>query len=77
MNFRMNVFNGMEHVLDVGERLGFMEIMPNICALTLPGRVVGVCEVKCPGKVCGTSILLQPSVVGKLFDQLMYAEGLT
>lgn len=51
--------------------LGIKYITPNICVLTYGNRLVGVIEVKKPDK----NILIQPTVLGELFDQLYLVEG--
>jgi len=51
--------------------LGIKNITPDICILTYGNRLVGVVEVKKPGR----NILLQPTVLGELLDQLLLVEG--
>lgn len=51
--------------------LEIKNIHPDIFILTLDSRPVGVVEVKKPGK----DILIQPTVLGELYDQMLLVEG--
>lgn len=53
---------------------GIKFVRPDIAVLTLANHMVGVIEIKKPG-LQAESILLSPTVVGELFDQMMLVEG--
>eukprot|EP01033_Poteriospumella_lacustris_P019060 gene19060-13754_t len=50
---------------------GIKHIAPDICALSLRSRLVGVIEIKKPQD----NVLVMPTVLGKLFDQMILVEG--
>ena len=51
--------------------LSIKHVAPDICVVTDGNRLVGVVEVK----KCGPDILIQPTVLGELFDQMLLVEG--
>ena len=51
--------------------MGFNHIAPDICVVTDGQRLVGVIEVK----KRGPGILIEPTVLGELFDQMLLVEG--
>jgi len=69
--FLMDVINASGIALKVNNHLGIKSITPDISVLSLGNRLVGVVEVKQPGH----SILLQPTVLGELFDQMLLVQG--
>jgi hypothetical protein len=51
-------------------------IRSGICVLWMDHQVVGIVQMKTPGSGSGgSSILLQPTVLGDLFDQMLLVEG--
>jgi hypothetical protein len=66
-----DVRNAMGLELKFSEELGIKSIRPDICVLTYGKRLVGVVEIKKQGP----DILLQPTVLGELLDQLLLVEG--
>ena len=50
---------------------GIKHVAPDICVLTLGSRLVGVIEIKKHQE----NVLLEPTVLGELFDQMILVEG--
>lgn len=69
--FLEDILKAMNLSFQLENHLGIKYITPNICVLTYGNRLVGVIEVKKPDK----NILIQPTVLGELFDQLYLVEG--
>lgn len=69
--FLEDILRAMKLSFQFENDLGIKHISPDICVLTDGKRLVGVVEVKKPDK----DILLQPTVLGELFDQLFLVEG--
>jgi len=69
--FLEDILKAMKLPIHLENHLGIKHITPDICVLTYGNRLVGVVEVKKPD----TDILLQPTVLGELFDQLLLIEG--
>jgi hypothetical protein len=66
-NFVASIIAALGLNLDLGGEIGIKHIRPDICALLINSHLVGVIEVKLPGE----GILLKPTVVGELYDQMM------
>lgn len=69
--FLEDILKAMNLPFQLENHLGIKHITPDICVLTFGNRLVGVIEVKKPDD----NILLQPTVIGELFDQLFLVEG--
>jgi hypothetical protein len=70
-HYLSDIIRGMNLKFKFLHDLGIKHICPDICILTFGNRLVGVVEVKKPGE----NILLQPTVLGELLDQLLLVEG--
>lgn len=57
--------------LDFNSEVAIKQIRPDICVLLNGMYLVGVVEVKKPGR----NVLLEPTVLGELLDQMMLVEG--
>jgi hypothetical protein len=57
--------------LMIGGEIGIKHIRPDLCALRVDNHIVGVVEVKLPGD----GVLVSPTVVGELYDQMMLVRG--
>ena len=58
--------------LHLGAEIGIQHVRPDLCVITSDRWLVGVVEVKKPG---GKDILLQPTVLGELLDQMLLVSG--
>ena len=56
--------------LDFNVEVAIKQIRPDICVLLLEMHLVGVVEVKKPGN----NVLLEPTVLGELMDQMLLVE---
>ena len=70
-----NVLKAMKSPLAISAEIAVKQIRPDLCVLLHGYRLVGVVEVKKPGSRGESSILLQPTVLGELFDQMLLVEG--
>eukprot|EP01036_Dinobryon_divergens_P026414 gene26414-35062_t len=71
--FLRDIISAMCLGLNLFSDLSIKHLAPDICVMTSGERLVGVIEVK----KCGTNnILIQPTVLGELFDQMLLVEGL-
>jgi len=57
--------------LDFNNEVTIKQIRPDICVLLMGMYLVGVVEVKKPGN----DVLLEPTVLGELMDQMLLVEG--
>jgi len=57
--------------LDFNAEVTIKQIRPDLCVLSLGMYLVGVVEVKKPGG----NVLLEPTVLGELLDQMLLVEG--
>jgi hypothetical protein len=58
--------------LMIGGGIGIKHIRPDLYALRVDNYIVGVVEVKLPGD---GGVLVRPTVVGELYDQMMLVRG--
>ena len=71
--FLRDIISAMGLGLDLISDLSIKHVAPDICVVANGERLVGVIEVK---KKCGTNnILIQPTVLGELLDQMLLVEG--
>ena len=71
-----NILEAMGLDLTISAEIAVKQIRPDLCVLLLGHQLVGVVEVKKPGsREQVDSILLQPTVLGELFDQMLLVEG--
>jgi len=61
----------MELSLTFRAEVSIQNIRPDLCALLYDQLLVGVVEIKKPGR----NVLLEPTVLGELFDQMLVVEG--
>jgi hypothetical protein len=69
--FLKDIIGALHVNLRLENHLGIKSITPDISVVTAGNRLVGVIEVKKPGN----DILIQPTVMGELLDQLLLLEG--
>lgn len=69
--YLQDILKAMKLSFQLESHLGIKHITPDICVLTFGNRLVGVVEIKKPDE----DILLKPTVLGELFDQLFLVEG--
>mmetsp|Transcript_24421 Transcript_24421/g.35886 ORF Transcript_24421/g.35886 Transcript_24421/m.35886 type:complete len:594 (+) Transcript_24421:43-1824(+) len=69
--FLLDIIAAMKLNVYVRTRISVTQIRPDICVLSVAKHLIGVVEVKKPGE----NILLQPTVMGDLFDEMLLVEG--
>lgn len=69
--FLGDIANAMGIPFNMATDFGIKHVAPDICVLTLGGRLVGVVEIKKPQM----NILQEATVLGELFDQMILVEG--
>lgn len=69
--FLENIMLALNLRLEFNAEVMIKQVRPNICVLSLGMFIVGVVEVKKPGR----NVLLQPTVLGELLDQMLLVEG--
>jgi hypothetical protein len=66
-----NINSALETQLAFSAEVCIQHIRPDLCVLRHERSLVGVVEVKKPGK----NVLSEPTVLGELFDQMLLIEG--
>eukprot|EP01036_Dinobryon_divergens_P031811 gene31811-41286_t len=69
--FLRDIANAMGIPLEMASDFGIKHVAPDICALSVGSRLVGVIEIKKHQK----NVLKMPTVLGELFDQMILIEG--
>ena len=66
-----SILSALNLPLDFNAEVTIKQIRPDICVLLMGMYLVGVVEVKKPGN----NVLLEPTVLGELMDQMLLVEG--
>jgi len=66
-----SILSALNLPLDFNAEVTIKQIRPDICVLLMGMYLVGVVEVKNPGN----NVLLEPTVLGELIDQMLLVEG--
>jgi hypothetical protein len=69
--FMGNILTALKLTLRFNAEVTVKHIRPDICVLLMDRYLVGVVEVKKPGR----NVLRQPTVLGELLDQMLLVEG--
>ena len=69
--FLTDILFAMKLRLDFNAEISIKQIRPDLCVLLNGMYLVGVVEVKKPGR----NVLLEPTVLGELLDQMLLVEG--
>ena len=69
--FLTDILLALELSLDFNAEVAIKQIRPDLCVLLMGMYLVGVVEVKKPGR----NVLLEPTVLGELLDQMLLVEG--
>jgi hypothetical protein len=69
--FLRDILLALKIHLDFHAEITIKQIRPDLCVLLLDLYLVGVVEVKRPGN----NVLLEPTVLGELLDQMLLVEG--
>lgn len=69
--FLESILSALNLPLDFNAEVAIKQIRPDLCVLLRGMYLVGVVEVKKPGN----NVLLQPTVLGELMDQMLLVEG--
>jgi hypothetical protein len=69
--FLESILSALNLPLDFNSEVTIKQIRPDLCVLLMGMYLVGVVEVKKPGK----NVLLEPTVLGELMDQMLLVEG--
>jgi hypothetical protein len=69
--FLENIMLALNLHLEFNDEVTIKEVRPDLCVLSWGMYIVGVVEVKKPGK----TVLLEPTVLGELLDQMLLVEG--
>ena len=69
--FLKDILLALKIHLDFHAEVTIKQIRPDLCVLLLGMYLVGVVEVKRPGN----NVLLEPTVLGELLDQMLLVEG--
>lgn len=74
-NFVKDVLRALKLRLNFSAEVTIKQIRPDLCALLMGMYLVDVVEVKKPNGDTGRNVLLEPTVLGELLDQMMLVEG--
>lgn len=69
--FLESILSALNLPLDFNAEVTIKQIRPDICVLLMGMDLVGVVEVKKPGN----NVLLEPTVLGELMDQMILVDG--
>jgi len=69
--FLENIMLALNLHLEFNDEVTIKQVRPDLCVLSWGMYIVGVVEVKKPGK----TVLLEPTVLGELLDQMLLVEG--
>ena len=70
-SFMKDVVQALKLDLTFHAEVPIKQIRPDLCILLIDAVLVGVVQVKKPGN----NVLLQPTVLGELLDQMLLIEG--